>query len=199
LRLSRRVIFFLSAVFLLFAAVVIFRGQILWAAGAMLVNTGPPSKADIVLVLAGDSSGNRVLKGAELVRQGYAPKVFISNGRRFYGLNESEAAANFAVRHGYSRDTMICFSGTPSSTEGESRQVIPVLRSLGVHTVLLVTSPSHTARATRIFRKNAPDLRIDPVAAPDPLWCGGYWWTGRECEKTWFLEELKTVTGPLGI
>jgi uncharacterized SAM-binding protein YcdF (DUF218 family) len=165
----------------------------------MLVDSEAPQKADIVLVLAGDSLGNRVLKGAELVREGYAPKVFLSNGRDFYGLPESEAAANFAVSHGYSRETLIAFHGHPTSTEGESRAVTPVFRSMGIHKVLLVTSPSHTARATRIFRKAAPDLEFHPVAAPDPAWCRGYWWTERECEKTWFFEEVKTITGPFGI
>ncbi len=191
MRISRRVVL-LSLPFLLIAILAIFRGPILWAMGAMLVNAENPRKADIVVVLAGDSSGRRILMGAELVRQGYAPKVLISCGPIYYGQPESDMAADFAVQRGYSRDTMICFRRRQFSTVQEGTNIPPVLRAMGVHTVLLVTSPSHTARATRIFRRLAPDLEIHPVAAPDPLWCRGYWWTDRECEKTWLLEEMKT-------
>ncbi len=197
--MKRRLVIVLCALLALLILAVAFRSRILWAMGAMLVNAEAPRKADIVVVLAGDSAGNRVLKGAELVREGYAPRVYISNGLRFFGQSESDAAADFAARRGYSRDTMILAHGSPMSTDEESRTIVQELRRLGVHSVLLVTSPSHTARATRLLRRQAPDMEIHPVAAPDPKWCGGYWWTQRECEKTWFFEEVKTVTGYFGI
>src|SRR5689334_14215167 len=62
--------------------ITIFHRQILWALGAMLVNAGPPRPADIAITMAGDQSGFRVLKGAELVRQGYVPKVLVSGAGR---------------------------------------------------------------------------------------------------------------------
>ena len=167
--------------------------------GQLMVKSEAPRKADAVLVLGGDWLGNRVLAGAELVRQGYAPKMVISNGPYFYGLPESEAAATFAASKGYDRATMICIGRLNDSTADEARSIPPVLRQMRAHTVLLVTSPSHTARALRIFRRLAPDLEFHPVAAPDPRWCGGKWWTRRECEKTWFFEAVKSLTDPFGI
>ncbi len=41
--------------------------------GGYLVYSEPPQSADIILVLAGDFYGSRVLKAAELAKQGYAP------------------------------------------------------------------------------------------------------------------------------
>jgi uncharacterized SAM-binding protein YcdF (DUF218 family) len=171
----------------------------LWAAGQVLVNSEAPRKADVVIVLGGDWDGRRVLKGAELVKEGYAPRMIISNGPYIYGRPESEMAADFAAARGYDRSSMICIQRTNDSTQEEAEKVPPVIRSLGAHVVLLVTSPSHTARATRVFRRMAPDLEFHPVAAPDPKWCGGRWWTKRECEKTWFMEAVKTITAPFGI
>jgi len=165
----------------------------------MLVNSESPRKADIVLVLAGDSSGRRAKKGAELVRAGYAPRLFLSNGLRFYGLSESEAAANYVVAMGLPRESVVALHESPQSTQAEARMDLRVLREMGVHSMLLVTSPYHTGRATRIFRRLAPDLEIHPVATEDPSWCGGYWWTERECRKTWFFEAVKAVTGAFGI
>src|SRR5579862_6093052 len=90
-------------VLLCLLAAVIFSRQILWALGAMLVNAGPPQSAGIAVVLAGDTSGNRVLKAAELVREGYVPKVLVSGAGREYGVPETILAINFAVENGYPR------------------------------------------------------------------------------------------------
>jgi uncharacterized SAM-binding protein YcdF (DUF218 family) len=183
-----------SAVLLFF-----FSGRILWALGAWLVDSENPRKADVVVTLGGEFSGRRVLKGAELVREGFAPKLVISNGPLFYGRPESEIAADFAAARGYDRSAMICIQNINMSTMEEARTITPMLRNMGAHSVLLVTSPSHTARATRVFRQVAPDLEFHPVAAPDPHWCGGQWWTNRDCEKTWLFEAMKTVTEKFGI
>jgi uncharacterized SAM-binding protein YcdF (DUF218 family) len=199
LRLSRRAIVYLSVSLCLIVIAAVFSQRILWATGSMLVNSESPRKADIAVVLGGDYMGNRVLKAAELVREGYAPKLILSRGMRFYGQNESEAAAELAVRRGYDRKTMICLTTPVDSTSDEARTMVPKLREMGVHSVLLVTSPSHTARAARVFRRAAPDMEIHPVAAPDPHWCRGYWWTNRECEKTFFFESVKTLADFLRI
>ena len=46
--------------------------------GEFLVHTETPSHADVIVVLAGDPSGHRILRAAELVKQGYASKVLVS-------------------------------------------------------------------------------------------------------------------------
>ena len=46
--------------------------------GSFLVKTDEPFHADMVVVLAGDWAGHRILKGGELVEQGYAPQVLVS-------------------------------------------------------------------------------------------------------------------------
>jgi len=183
----------------LIVALFAFSGRILWAMGSILVDAESPRKADVALVLAGDFSGRRALKGAGLVREGFAPKVVLSTGPLIYGRTESETAADYAVSRGFDRASMICIPWTNESTNDEARTITPMLRKMGAHSVLLVTNPSHTARAARIFRRVAPDLEFHPVAVPDPNWCGGRWWMKRECEKTWFYEAVKTATNPLGI
>ena len=46
--------------------------------GGTLVNDQAPRKADAALVLAGDSLGQRITKGADLRRQGFVPLVYVS-------------------------------------------------------------------------------------------------------------------------
>src|ERR1039458_2414649 len=71
---------------------VLFHATVLAALGSFLVKAGPPQKADIVVVLAGDGFGNRILKAAELVKQGWAPKVLVSGPDGNYGNHECDWA-----------------------------------------------------------------------------------------------------------
>jgi len=75
----------------------IFHNAVLGAMGAYLVNAGPPEKADIALVLAGDGEGNRILTAAQLARRGYISRVLVSGPSGIYGLHECDLAIPFAV------------------------------------------------------------------------------------------------------
>jgi len=119
-----------------------------------------------VLVLAGDSSGHRILKGAELVRQGFAPKVIVS-GPMYYGAHECEPAIALAERAGYPASYFVHFEHDANSTEEEARAVGPMLRSLGAGQVLLVTSDFHTRRAGRCFARRYRTSRS--MWSPPPM------------------------------
>jgi len=151
--------------------------------------------ADIIVVLSGDGSGNRILKGAELAREGFAPAVLAANGGSRYSRTDSQLAIEFAVQHGYSRDLFIETNWSAQSTAEEARHTIGMLRSRGVQTVILVTSPWHTARAGRIYRRLAPELTFYLVGSEDPHWR----LMDREGRKSFFLECAKTIAGFLGI
>lgn len=170
----------------------IFSGPILRGLGFLLVNDGPPVNADMIVVLAGDVAGDRVLKGAELAREGFAPVVIVSNGGRLYGHSESELAVEFAVQHGYSPDLFITARWVTTSTVDEAHSIIRALRRRGAHRIVVVSTLWHTARAGRIFRRLAPDLEFHMVGAEDPTWHNGAWWTDREGRKNFFLETVKT-------
>ena len=174
----------------------------LWLAalGRVLVRDEGPAHADMVLVLAGDFYGNRILRAAELVRQGYAPKVLVSGPRLIYGLYECDLAIPFAVQHGYPANWFIRAPNEAHSTREEAASILGNLRRLGVHRFLLVTSDYHTARAARIFRAAARrDFDIRVVAAPDPYFRPDDWWRNREGEKIFFEEWSRTLANLLGI
>ncbi len=177
----------------------LFHTAILSALGGYLVSARPPEKADIIVVLAGDSSGNRIVKAAQLVRAGFAPRVLVSGPAGTYGFYESDLAIPFAEKAGYPASYFLAFPNHSLSTKDEGEVIVPELRRLGVHTFLLVTSDFHTHRAGGIYRKLAPDLRCVVVAAPDPNFSPGRWWKNREARKTFLFEWMKTVAGWLGI
>jgi uncharacterized SAM-binding protein YcdF (DUF218 family) len=177
------------AAFLLLAFLL--RAPILTGLGQYLDRSGPPEKADAIFVFAGDPSGNRILKGAELAREGFAPRVVVSGPEGTYGYYECDLAIPFAVRAGYPESYFIRFPNHAHSTEEEVAGAAVLLHSLGVHRVILVTSVYHTRRAGADFRAAAPDLTSFMVSAPDKYFTANGWWHNREGRKTFLIEWLK--------
>lgn len=169
------------------------------ALGGYLVRAGPPVQADMIVVLAGDFSGNRILLGGDLVGKGFAKQALISGPSGAYGMYESDLAIQFAERKGYPASYFIPLPNNSRSTQAEAAVVIPALRARHAHTIDIVTSNYHTRRAGAIFRAQAPDLDIHMVAAPDPTFTPNGWWKNRDARKTFLLEWMKTVATWFGM
>jgi uncharacterized SAM-binding protein YcdF (DUF218 family) len=171
---------------------ILFHAPVLTALARYLDQSVSPQPADAVFVLAGDASGNRILKAAELVREGFAPRVVVSGPEGNYGYYECDLAIPFAVSAGYPESYFVRVPNHALSTDEEAAAAAVELRSLGVHRVLLVTSLYHTRRAGADFRAAAPDLNFFVVAAPDKYFTPAGWWHNRQARKTFLIEWLKT-------
>lgn len=167
--------------------------------GEALVRAQPPEKADIVVVLGGETRGRRILHAAELVRQGYAPRVLVSGAGYLYGAHESDLAVQYAVQQGCDPNIFIKFKHPATSTSDEALFVVPELRRLHVRKYLLVTSNYHTRRAGRIFRSVAPDLDAVVVSSEDAYLPVNSWWKNRQPRKVFFDESIKTIANYMGI
>jgi uncharacterized SAM-binding protein YcdF (DUF218 family) len=178
---------------------IIFSSRILWSLGAVLYNSEPPQKSDMIVAIGGDEGGNRILRAAELAREGYAPKVLVSGIGSMYGRHECDLAVDYAVRSGYPREMFIPFYYAALNTRDEARADITEMKRRGVHKYLLVTSVYHSARASRAFRRESQGLEMRSVPAPDRWWTNGEWWKNREGRKIWLTETLKTIADYVGI
>ena len=176
----------------------------LWlpAIGRALVRDEGPAHADMAVVLAGEQWGYRILKGAELVKQGFVPAVLVS-GPEFYAMHESDAAIDFAVRHGCPAAWFIAVPNSALTTREEARVMLAEMQRRNVRSFLLVTSDYHTARAARIYGATERSLGGGPamrvVAAPDRYFHSDSWWKSREGLKTVFIEWSKTLATAAGI
>jgi uncharacterized SAM-binding protein YcdF (DUF218 family) len=191
--------FWLSALLCVAVGGWLFSNPILRGIGSLLVNDGPPVTSDAIVVLAGDMPGRRVLKGAELAREGFAPVAVVSNSGSMFGHKESEMGVAYAIDHGYSPSMLVAAQWTSNSTVTEAQAAVREMRSRRAHKVIVVTSIWHTARAGRVYRRIAPDLEIHMVGSVDPKWHNGYWWTDREGQKVFLQEAIKTVADFLRI
>jgi uncharacterized SAM-binding protein YcdF (DUF218 family) len=193
---------YISLLVFLFAAILLTLNheKVLLAAGNYLVETRAPEKADAALVLAGDYRGKRVVRAAELVRQGFAPVALVSGPMEVYGVNEASLAIQFATRRGFPESYFEPLSNDALSTFEEARAIAPELRRRNIRRLLLVTSNYHTHRAAGIFRKElGPNVVVQSIAAPDMYFEPGAWWQNREGRKVAFYEYSKMVAGWMGM
>lgn len=171
-----------------------------WVGYALIHDEGP-ARADMAVVLGGDSWGQRITAASELVRAGYVPKVLVS-GPPYYDLHESDSEIGYAFHHGYPLEWFEAFPNDANSTREEAWAIVPELRRRGVRKFLLVTSNFHTARARRIFMAVAramgggPEMRT--VAVPDHFFNPDSWWRRREGQQVAFIEWSKTIATLMG-
>lgn len=200
LRFSRHRFLLIAAGFL----VLIFFTRSVWlpAFGYALIHDEGPAKADIAVVLAGDSYGHRIVKAGELVRNGFVPTVLVSGPAGAYGLHECDLAIPFAVRQGFPANWFIPFPNDAHSTREEATVILKELQRRNVRSFLLVTSDYHTARARRIFlsaeRATGFVPQIRTVASRDEFFAPDSWWRNRESQKVAFFEWSKTVATAFG-
>lgn len=167
--------------------------------GEHLVHAGDPVKADAIVVLAGDSTGSRILKGAELAKAGYAPVVLVSGPTGFFDGHESDYAIAFAMKRGYPASMFAAVPNASRSTVEEAQVMVDAMRARGIKSFLLLTSDYHTRRAAGIYRRYATGLEMHVVKADSPEFDYHHWWKQREGRKTIFFEWSKTVAGWLGM
>jgi len=183
------------------AAVLLIAAYPLWlhGLGDFLVRSQAPFKADMVVVLAGDESGRRIVKAAELVKHGYAPRILVSGPLCCYGARESDLAIPFAVARGYPREWFLALPHDANSTKAEARVVVGELKRRGVKRFIVVTSNYHTRRAGSAYRALVPAEDFRVVAAPDWAFRPDDWWRSRDGQKQVFFEWAKTVASWAGM
>ncbi len=127
----------------------------------------PVSRADAVVVLAGGDS--RLDVGLDLVREGVAPVLFVSED--VSGRDDERVA--FCAEGGESAKLVdvevVCRTASPYSTRGESRLVASVAEKRGWGSLVVVSSRYHLFRAERIFER-CTDARLAMRGAAESWW-----------------------------
>lgn len=170
------------------------RGWWLRGIGDFLVKSEEPQRADIVVVLAGDGYGHRLMKAVELVRRGYAPLVILDGPQVAYGHNEGEMAAGWAMKQGVPREILAPLPMRSRSTVAEVQALNVELERRGVKKALIVTSNFHTRRARAVFNHFGPrSIQYIVIASPDEDFDPADWWQSRDAKKTVLTEYAKLV------
>ncbi len=171
------------------------RHAILNSLAGALVCAQPPQKSDLILVLGGDFYGPRVIKGADLAVQGFAPTVLLS-GPPYRDRPEGDFAKEFLESRGYPSRLLSVYGHTARSTIDEAIAVCPELRRRHVRQAILVTSAYHSRRAALVMRLFCPGVKFISVPATDSHYDPTQWRSNPESRRL-FTSEWKKIVGTI--
>lgn len=159
----------LVTVFVLSATTTWVRDALMWP----LVVDEPLRPSDVIVVLGAGTRPDgvhlppqalqRTLRGIALHQQGVAPRVIFSGGRdRRTGYVESNEMLAYAASQGFPSADGVT-EGSSHDTWGNATFTLEIMRQQGWRTAAVVTSPYHTWRACRMFRRQGADVRCHPA------------------------------------
>lgn len=190
---------FVLALVVLAGALWFGRKGILTGIGSYLVEVQEPQPADLIIVLGGDATGARAMKGCQLLERGLASQMWMSGVNSIYGKPESELAREFVSSKGCQIEKITALRNNVDSTRDEAILIGKMMRERGIKKYLLVTSNFHTKRSGKVFREVSPDLEAVVVAADGNEFRVDGWWLNRHTQKTALNEWLKTISYWVGI
>jgi len=169
---------------LLAAALYALHGVLLSAAGSYLVAEDPLERADVIIVLAGNSP-YRAAHAVELFHAGWAPRLVLSDEHvRSHGLDTtwSQLYNEGTARLEVPRSAIVVLPGLPDSTYDEALRNRDLMLTRGWRRAILVTDPFHSHRALLLFRDTFGPSGLDVRSSPamqSPAGVEG-WWTSTD-------------------
>jgi uncharacterized SAM-binding protein YcdF (DUF218 family) len=140
------------------------------AAAIVVLGGEKESTGDVNDAGAADSSMTRLGTGRALLLSQRAPAILLSGGK-----GEAERMKSRLLARGVPAARILTETRSRDTRENALYSA-PILRRLGAHRILLVTSGMHMRRAAGSFRKQG----FDVIPAPSPDWSrrasrGDYW------------------------
>ena len=176
-------------------AIIIYVASPIWMSklGQFLVSADSPAAADVAVVIAGDSRGERLTTAVSLVESKFVPRVIVSGPMGGYGTWESDLAIDWAEKKGKPREWFVPVRIDADSTMEEAKALLLWLREHQIKRIDIVTSNFHTRRTGKIWRQLAPEMEIRVIAAPCSDFDPDGWWKSRRGQKTFAYEWQKTI------
>jgi teichuronic acid biosynthesis glycosyltransferase TuaH len=170
-------LFFITIIYLAVTSTPLF-----WYLGENLIIRGDYKKADAVVVFSGDGNNSyinnsyqlRVLDILPLIKKNYVNKIILSSGRE-QTFSEEQLIKSLLVSNGVKEDQLILVERYPKTTYENILFVKEKLDELKIDNFMFITAPYHTKRATLIWEKNFPNLKIYNITPIDaqsqiPVW-----------------------------
>ena len=186
---------FFRLIFLLFLVCVVFaiylvRHPLLRLAGHAWVVDEAPAASDAIVILGDDNyNGDRATRAAELLKDGWAPRVIASGRylRPYAGIAELEE--HDLADRGVPRSAIVRLAHRAENTRDEAIEISRMIAQHGWKRILVVTSDYHTRRTRYIcVRTFPPGTTLRVVAARDSDYDPDNWWRTRGGTKIFFHE-----------
>lgn len=127
-----------------------------------------PQAVDVIVVLGAGArrqgeplppqAKERVMRGVQLLQQGYASTLIMSGGLSKAGYVESDLMTAYAKTLGVP-DAQLIAEQHSKNTWDNANESLAIMAEHDWHSALVVTSPYHTLRSCTIFRRLQADVR----------------------------------------
>lgn len=151
-------------------------------ASQFLSVSAPLYKADIIVVLSG-GHGDRVDKAVQLYKKGVS-QTLLMTGDTILGASIPHYMKLRAIKQGVPSKNIFVEENS-TSTYDHPRLCLPILNTLKVKSLLVVSSKFHTRRSFSVFKKAyAPyDLNIGISGAEDGIDHTNWWRNSSDAER----------------
>jgi uncharacterized SAM-binding protein YcdF (DUF218 family) len=165
---------------------------VLVGVGHWLDLSDPLAKADAIVAISGDT-GARADTAIALWKQGYAPLLIFSGGSSDpESVASAELMKRAAVAAGVPANA-IAVEGASATTEENAERVAELMKTRGIVSAILVTSPYHQRRAAMLFEREFDRAALTFLNHPadDPAWDPNLWWTSDPSRSLTLIELAK--------
>ncbi|MDQ0242540.1 hypothetical protein J2S09_000076 [Bacillus fengqiuensis] len=160
-------------------------------AGNFLVINEKPVKSDVIIVLSGGGI-ERLEKGVELYKNGFAPYVMISNGQED-GLYEA------AQKMGVPSNSIILENQASSTTEN-ALFTKKLMSKHQFQSAIIVSSNYHMRRVKSNYTKirSNREMKLIYCSVPDNRYDPSRWWATKEGRQATYIEYAKWIGNYFG-
>jgi len=156
------------------AYVLLFYTPAAWLAGSYLTIREAPTRADAIVVFSGNGESTYINDGyqrrardaAQYYKAGYAPLVVLSSGIQ-QTFDEVEIIKALLLSQGVPASAMHIIPKYPATTYENVQIVNEFLRQRNARSILFITAPYHSRRASMVWEKVAPDVKVITVPVVD--------------------------------
>ncbi len=139
-------------IFLVLDALVALLALVAWLCPQQVLTVdGGPVKVDALVVLGGNL--DRAVRAVELFKAGEAPLIICT------GYGDADANEAYLTNSGVPTSDIL-LEPKSRTTRENAEFSIPLLRQMGAHRVIIVTSWYHSRRALMCFEHYAPDIKF---------------------------------------
>ncbi len=163
-------------------------GFILKEAGRFLYYKDELKPADVIVVLAGEET-ERVEHGVKLFKEGWSRKdrMILTGGPLVWKYTWATLMQEHAVHLGMPKSAIL-LADKSKTTEEDAVFTKELMDKYGYKSCIIVTSPYHSKRALKVFKRVMGD-KIKIISAPSESWFQFDEWWKRERDRARVLDE----------
>lgn len=190
----RKIRMILIIICLLAVGILLLLKPILTFTADFLIIREKPSKADVIVVLAGEFTGERINYAVDLYKKGYAKKLLLTGWSPSRIADTAFTMKEQALKMGVPEDAFLMETESTSTYENAlfSNKII---EDNAFGSVILVTSTYHSRRAKYIFQKIL-DKKIKIISCPADVsyFKPESWWSNKKGKRT-LIDEYEKLIG----